>query len=292
MNVHGLSISLSDVAVSFLVMTVFGPCLSAQANDLCVVPDTVYLNYDSADGSFGIDVPDGQLIAALEISSSVEFFVGPKPSEFNGFKDVWVPTKAFRLEPAGMGDHQWPAGTVATGTDNWAEFLTVNAGLLNGGIAEFAACSFGRPPEPSGTVVEAPVNWQTDGNPTLVYNFETGSLRVDNPGERIGAFELRSDSPIFVGPPPSAIPAGHGGAWLRNLAFFVTPDGRQDFEFPAGSVATGVDHLWTHLDLDGTFIGGRPLGTFDLVTIPEPANCPAMQLALLMFALRTRKRSS
>lgn len=102
--------------------------------------DIVTLIYDPVHGSFVVDNPAGDDAAAdaittFELTSSVDFFTGPAPHGFDGLFDVWSPTKAFRLFPAGFYDMSWPAGSVATGLgySDLRENLTLNGSFLSGG---------------------------------------------------------------------------------------------------------------------------------------------------------------
>ena len=103
--------------------------------------DVVTIIYDPSDGSLVVNNPAGDDAAAdaittFELTSSVPFFTGPRPPELNGLFDVWSPTKAFRLDPDGFFDMEWPAGTVATGVNNAGDILTLSGSFLSGGPLE------------------------------------------------------------------------------------------------------------------------------------------------------------
>jgi hypothetical protein len=98
--------------------------------------DFITLVY-SPEGTLNISHPSDETGAAamttLEIKSTGDFFIGPKPAALSGTFDVWTPVKAFKLEPAGFTSldlGQVQAGLTA---QQLVDMLTVDGSFVGGG---------------------------------------------------------------------------------------------------------------------------------------------------------------
>ena len=150
-------------AIAFILIPI---CVSVGHGAIPLAPpdwqsdDIVTIVYEPLFGSFSVDNPAGSDTAAdaittFELTASQPFFIGPKPPElFDGVFDVWSPTKAFRLDPDGFFDMEWPAGSLATGLSihDASSVLTLSGSFLSGGALEPVDFALGSP-EPSGVVL-------------------------------------------------------------------------------------------------------------------------------------------
>jgi hypothetical protein len=92
------------------------------------------LIYDPTSGSVGIDFGDN-VLTTLEIKSTIDFFVGPKPANFLPPFDVWTPRKAFKLVPSGFQSLSFGFGSVSIGLSAQTLFdsLSIDGTYLGGG---------------------------------------------------------------------------------------------------------------------------------------------------------------
>lgn len=108
--------------------------------------------YDPSAGSWWTDYPaDATPITTFELEASEEFFMGPDPDWKVGLFDLYTPTKAFKLDPAGF-NHLGPAGAKPGMTEaELSQMLTVTGSFLGGGV--LAPVDIAVVPEPSSCVI-------------------------------------------------------------------------------------------------------------------------------------------
>ena len=93
--------------------------------------------YDPAAGKWWTDYPsDATPITTFELEASEDFFVGPDPDWKVGLFDLYTPTKAFKLDPAGFQTLGPANAKTGMSESELSQMLTVTGSFLGGGVLQ------------------------------------------------------------------------------------------------------------------------------------------------------------
>ena len=130
-----------------------------------------------------------------------------------------------------------------------------------------------------------------DDQTSLVYDAQTGELRVDAPaGKQLTSMNVTSSGNLFVGDKPAILDGAFDNFAAGNI--FKATFGGSFGSISFGQVLeAGIPQVTLLADLSvvGSLAGGGELGDVDLIYVPEPSSIGLLALAIV-FVVRCRRR--
>ena len=259
-----------------------------------------FLDLDSASGLLAVNSPKSW-ITTLELTTTSELFMGPKPASLEGIFDVYAPNKIFHLQPNGFQtlDLENALASGVSAETLAREICYRGSGGASGslyvrtdGVVHPVAC--GAPAE----TIDLAAAMDPNADIGVFIDPEGGNLVVQVPGDPDGAFkplthfEISANKDVFLsGNKISGTLDGSSDVLTETRLLKIDQNGFGTIDFGPiihDGVSLGdLDNLDGVFRVTAIFDGGELVNSVQLVsfaTVPEPSTALMLLVAVpLLF---------